>query len=96
MTEADKKKSILLTACGPATFRRIGSLLTTDRLEAIAYNDLIEEVKNFYDPKPSTIVQRFQFNTRERASGETIATYVAALRKLAEHCSIDITVLPWI
>ena len=87
VTDTEKKKSILLTACGPATFRRIGSLLTAARLETIGYAELVEEVKKFYDPKPSTIVQRFQFNTRERTSGESIAAYVAALRKLGEHCS---------
>ena len=87
VTDSNKKKSILLSACGPATFRRIGSLLTTVRLESIGYEDLIAVVKNFYDPKPSIIVQRFQFNTRVRASSESIATFVAALRSLAEHCS---------
>ena len=89
VTDSNKKKSILLSACGPATFRRIGSLLTTARLESIGYEDLIAVVKNFYDPKPSIIVQRFQFNTRVRAiaSSESIATYIAALRNLAEHCS---------
>ena len=76
-----------LMACGPATFRRISTLLSSARLEAIRYEDLVAEVKDFYDPKPSTIVQRFQFNTRERADGETIAAYTAALRKLSEHCS---------
>ncbi len=36
--------------------------------------------------KPSITVQHFQFNTRERAQGESIAVYVAALRKPGEHC----------
>ena len=43
-------------------------------------------MKNHYDPKPSSIVQRHKFNTRNRAPGESIAAYVAALRALAEHC----------
>ena len=66
---------------------KISSLITSDRLEGISYDDLVSEVKDFYDPKPSIIVQRYQFYTRERTGTETIATYVAALRKLAEHCS---------
>ena len=86
VTEAGKKKSMLLAVCGPATFRRISSLLTHTRLESINFHDLVGEVKEFHDPKPSTTVQRFQFNTRERAQGESIAVYVAALRKLGEHC----------
>ena len=43
-------------------------------------------MKNYYQPKPSKIVQRFKFNTRNQAEGESIATYLAALRTLAEHC----------
>ncbi len=62
-------------------------MLTVARLEEISYRDLITEVTAFYDPKPSIIVQRFQFNTRVRTKGESIATYVAALWKLAEHCN---------
>ena len=85
VTEAGKKKSILLAVCGPATFRRISSLLTPTHLESINFHDLVGEIKEFYDPKPSITVQRFQFNTRERAQGESIAVYVGALRKLGEH-----------
>lgn len=39
--------------------------------------------KQHYDPKPSPIVQRLYLN---QATGETIATYVAALSDLAIHC----------
>ena len=89
VTESDEKKSILLTAVGPTTFRRIGSLLTMARLDSIGFDDLVKEVADFYDPKPSLIVQRFRFNTRQRASNESIAMYVAALRRLAEHCNFS-------
>ena len=87
VTDAGKKKSILLTACGASTFTKVSSLFTTERLDEIGYDDLVAEAKKFYDPKPSVIVSRFQFNSRMRAPGESIASYVAALRKLAEHCS---------
>ena len=81
------RKSILLSACGPATFRRICNLLTPAQLEGIIYNDLVREVTSFYDPKSSLIMQQYLFNSRVRASGESIASYVAALCKLAEHYS---------
>ena len=56
-------------------------------MEGITYDDLVREVTSFYDPKPSLIMQRYLFNSRVRASGESIASYVAALCKLTEHCS---------
>ena len=91
VTVASNKKSILLSAVGPATFRRIGSLLTVARLGTIEYDELVTAVKDFYDPKPSIIVQRFRFNTRQRTPTESVAVYVAALRRLAEHCDFKAT-----
>ena len=48
-------------------------------------------VGDYYKPKPSVIVQRYKFNMRVRKQGESVATYVAALRELAEHCSYGTT-----
>ena len=39
-----------------------------------------------FNPKPSPIVKRFEFNTRCQKQGESIAVFVAELRKIAEHC----------
>ena len=46
----------------------------------------VKMVMDYYDPKPSIIVQRYKFNSRVRATEESIATYVAALRQIAEYC----------
>lgn len=32
-------------------------------------------------------MQRFRFNSRSRKPGESVAAYVAELRRLAEHCN---------
>ena len=39
------------------------------------------------DPKPNIITQRYKFYKRERAATESVSEYVAALRKLSEHCN---------
>jgi len=84
--DAGKKKSILISSCGPKTFRLIRSLLSEEALGASSFDDLVEVVKDYCEPKPSSIVQRYKFNTRLRKQGESIAAYVAALRELAQHC----------
>ncbi len=48
-------------------------------------------LKIYYNPKPSEIVQRFKFNSRTRKDGETVADYVAELKKLAQHCEYGAT-----
>ena len=37
------------------------------------------------------IVQRYKFNSCQHATSETVAEYVAALLKLAEHCNFEKT-----
>ena len=38
------------------------------------------------------IVQRYQFNSCQRATSETVAEYVAPLRKLVKHCNFGDTI----
>ncbi len=40
-----------------------------------------------FNPKPSIIVSRFEFNTRCQKEGESVSSVVAALRKLTKHCN---------
>ena len=88
VTAETKKRAILLSVCGASTYKLIRSLVSEpDKLNSTPYKDIVKLVKNHYDPKPSSIVQRHKFNTRTRAPGESIAAYVAALREIAEHCN---------
>ena len=44
-------------------------------------------MKAHREPRPSVIVQRYQFNSRQRLPSESMAEYVSALRKLAKFCN---------
>ena len=67
------------------TFKLIKSLADPSKFPTVTFVELCALVKEYYEPLPSPIVQRYKFNTRNRAPGETVAAYVAALRKIAEH-----------
>ena len=43
-------------------------------------------MQRHHNPKPSVILQRFRFNTCLRKQGQSVATFVAELRHLTEHC----------
>ena len=75
----EKKWAILLSACGPATYKLIRSLLPAGALDTTSYDDLVVLVKNYYELKPSPIVQRYKLNTLVGQPGESIARYVASL-----------------
>jgi hypothetical protein len=46
----------------------------------------LNKVTAHYNPKPSVIIKRFEFNTRVQKEGESVAEFVAALRKTTEYC----------
>ena len=87
VADEGKKRSILPSACGSSTYKLIRSLVEVGQLATTPYSEITKLVAGYYQPIPSEIVQRYKFNIRVRASGELIATYVAALRELSEYCN---------
>ncbi len=88
-----KKRSIFLASCGTATYKLARSLVEGERLSTTLYDFICTLLKDYYEPQPSIIVQRFKFNTRDRNSGESVSAYLAAHRALAEHSSYGTTKL---
>ena len=91
ISDAAKQRAVLLSCCGPSMFRLLRSLVLPTPLTELSFKDLVAKMKAHREPKPSVVVQRYQFNSRQRATSETVAEYVAALRKLAEHCNFGDT-----
>ena len=78
-----KKRAVLLSCCGLATFRLLRILVLPGKLDDFSLEELVTKMKEHKDPQLSVIVCRFQFNTRKQQAGETVAEYVAALRNAA-------------
>ena len=53
------------------------------------YNSLVTTMQMHLDPQPLVIVQRFMFHQQSQESGESIAQFVAELRKCTEHCDFQ-------
>ena len=83
---AEEKKRVILSACGVATFKLVRTLVSSAEIEATSFSEIVQVLKDHFDPVPSAIMQRFKFNSRIRAAGESVSKYIAALRSLAEHC----------
>ena len=50
------------------------------------YKQLTDQLVRDYEPEPLVIAKRFHFHRCDQAPGETIAEYVAELRRLAVTC----------
>ena len=84
--DGNKKRAILLNGVGPTTYRLIKTLALPGTPRDLSFGEIVERVKVHFNPKPSPIVKRFEFNTRGQKEGESVSEFVAALRKIAEHC----------
>jgi len=85
--DAGKKRAILLSVCGSKTYALARDLLQPARPAETTFKKIVETLEKHYSPRPSEIVERFKFHSRNRKEDEGVATYVAVLRKLSEHCN---------
>ena len=51
-----------------------------------SYDELTQVLKAHYKTKPVIIVEQYQFYPSCQASGESVAVFLAELRKLAINC----------
>ena len=83
IASSEKRRAILLNAVGATTYRLIRTLVAPAKVSEISFDNIVDRARN---PKPSPIVKRFEFNTRRQKENESVAVYVAELRKIAEYC----------
>ena len=86
ITNEGKQRAIQLHCVGPATYRLIKTLALPGIPRELTFAELVETVKNHFQPKPSLIIKRFEFNTRCQNEGESVVSFVTALQKFAEYC----------
>ena len=84
--DAGKQRAVLLSECGSETYQLIRSLVAPEKPKNKTFDALVKLVADHLTPPPSPIVQRFHFNTRTQKEGETVAAFLAELRRLSEHC----------
>ena len=86
VADEDKKRAIHLSNSGPQTYQLVKNLLAPAKPTEKTFTDIVAVLKEHWQPKPSEIVQRHNFHSRVQKEGESIADYVAELRRLSEHC----------
>ena len=62
-------------------------MLAPARLSDQTLDDLKATLKQHFEPTRVVVAKRFRFYRRNQAAGETIAEFVAELRRLSTHCA---------
>ena len=89
IADGGKQRAILLSSCGDASYRTIKDVLSQmapGRLHS--FKMIMDKMTKHLQPAPSEIVQRCHFNTRTRRPHKSVATYIAELKHLSEHCNV--------
>ena len=74
---------------GGKTYSLLRNLLSPTLPKDKDFAALTTELKIHFEPKKVVIVERFNFYCRNQQVGESIATYVAELRRLATDCAFN-------
>ena len=72
---------------GRTAYKLLRNLLTPNTLEETSLARIEEVMESHHCSKPSETVKRFEFYNRAQKPGETVSSFVAELRAIAEHCN---------
>ena len=82
----DKQPAVFLSVIGGKTYALLRSLLAPDLPQDQTLEDIVAALESHFDPKLIVIAERFHFHRRNQLPNESVAVYVAELRRLSTHC----------
>lgn len=82
----------LLSTLGLTVVGTLMSLLSPDQPEDKTLDELIIILKTKYKPAPKALAERYRFMSRKQNQGESIAQFLAELRRLATNCKLDLEI----
>ncbi|XP_037521665.1 uncharacterized protein K02A2.6-like [Rhipicephalus sanguineus] len=86
ISNEEKKRAFLLTLCGADTFETACALVAPKTPGEVSFSELVALLQRHFDPRPSELYGRYVFQRRDQNPGESISSYVAALKNLTVDC----------
>ena len=84
-------RAVLISSCGAGTYRLMKDVLTPQVPSAVTFEEIVRTMTTYFQPYPSDIMQRYCINTRVHHSHDSVATYLARLKQLAQCCKFGDT-----
>lgn len=82
-----KQTSTLLSSIGPKSYNTLRSLTAPDLPSTKTYTELCSLLTKHFCPPPLEIVERFKFHKRNQGADESLSDFLAAIKRLSEHCN---------
>lgn len=77
----EKQVATLLSVMGATTYGLLRNLVQPEKQKEKSYKDIVDTLKNHFEPKPLLIVARFSFNHCNQKAGEMVTEYAAELKQ---------------
>ena len=79
----EEKVPLFLTVIGPTVYSLLHDLFAPNSPTEKTYDEITEKLKTHFDPKPlNVLTHRHTFHFRSQGPNESIAEYMAELRRL--------------
>ena len=86
----DKKTvAVFLSTIGGKTYELLRNLVSPKPPESLRLSELTDILKLHYELQPLVIAERFHFHRRFQTTDESIAEFMAQLRRLSKHCDFQ-------
>ena len=89
--KADKRVPVFLNLIGRENYSLLRSILSPQKPAEQPLKKLMDVLREYYEPKKVVMAARFLFHQRQQQPGESVAIYLAELRKLAVPCEFGET-----
>ena len=86
ITDEKQMVATFLTNKGPKCCNLLRNLIVPGKPSDKKFSELVEILGKHLKPQPVVIAEQFKFYKRIQREDESVADFMAALRKLSEHC----------
>ena len=83
-----KKVAVLLSVVGGKAYD-LRDLFAPDMLNTKTYDELVKKLGDHLEPQPTVIAERYKLYQWQQKPEETVAEYMAALRRFASTCNFE-------
>ena len=81
-----RRKAIFLTSVGASTYSLLRTLERPRQPQDLELDDIIQQLRNHYEPKKIVIAERFRYYKTQQKEGETVTMFLSELLRVAKHC----------
>ena len=83
---AGRQTAVFLSTIGTKTYQLLQDLMAPTLPKEESFEDVVGVLKEHFQPKPLVIAEQFYFHRNHQDVGESIADFVARLRRRTTHC----------